>query len=166
MASRFVFTPESAQLPSSNFPSFKKDSQGRSVLAFDASTSEEAYWVGIAPQNFVGVGGNCVVVVNFYTPSTTTTTHNVVFVANVEAPSSSEDLDAGSFFAQGISTTTTVPSVAGAYKQAIIELPSGNIDGLAAGNYFRLRIARDAANALDTAAGDAHVLAVEFRDVV
>lgn len=39
-----------------------------------------------------------------------------------------------------------------------------NADSIAAGDYYRLSLNRDADNASDTATGDCYVLAVEVRD--
>ena len=53
MATRFIFTPESAHFPASNFPPLTQVNR-RPALAFDAATDETAYWQAIAPQGFTG----------------------------------------------------------------------------------------------------------------
>jgi hypothetical protein len=73
----------------------------------------------------------------------------------------STDLDAGDSFDSANSTdNTTVPATAGFID--VVSITMTNADSIAAGDYFRLRITRDAAS--DTATGDAYLLAVELRD--
>lgn len=167
MASRLSLTPESAHFPTSNFPQQKRDSSGRPVLAFDKDTNETAYWSSVAPQNFISATGNCAVVITYYCTTTSNAAHNVCFFANVETPTQSENLSTGTFFGVGGWINSPVPTTVaggGGYKQDTIQLPATSIDGLAAGNYFRLALTRDAANVFDTANGDVHVVSLEFRD--
>ena len=165
MASRFVFTPESAQFPGSAFPALKKDAQSRMVVAFDAAADEECYWTAVAPENFSGAS-NVNVVVSYYMATASGSTNNVVFAVAIEAPSASEDVDSGAYFATDSSLTSPIPATQGYYKQATIGVTPALQDALAASNYFRMRLKRLATNAFDTATGDAHVLAVEFKDSV
>jgi hypothetical protein len=168
MASRLALTPESAHFPTANYPQQKRDAAGRPVLAFDQTTNETVYWSSVAPQNFVSAGGNCAVVVTYYCTTTSNTSHNVCFIANIETPSTSENLSTGTFFGAGGWVRSQVPSTVaggGGFKQETIQLPATNIDGLAVGNYFRLGLTRDAGNVFDTANGDVNVVMVEFRDV-
>lgn len=158
MATRFVFTPESAHFPSSN-PAALTLINRRPVLAFDAATDESAYWTGIAPQ---GLTGTITAIVHYIMASATSGV--VYFQAALEAitPGDAVDLDAGDSFDTANSGNGTVPATAG-YEQSI-SITMTNADSIAAGDYFRLRLNRDADNASDTASGDVYVLGVELRD--
>lgn len=159
MATRAVLTPYAAEFPSTNFPQLQLVNR-RPVLSFDASTTEGCYWTIIAPQ---GLTGTLSLVISYMMASATT--GGIRFRASVEAVTSGDafDLDAGTSFdtANGASDTT-LPSVAGYMEQLTITL--ANNDAIAAADYVRIFLERDTAHADDTAAGDCHVLAVEFRD--
>jgi len=159
VATRCVFTPLSAEFPTSNFPQLLLVNR-RPVLAFDASTDETAYWTAVVPQGFTGTPS---VTVSFIMASATS--GNVVFQAAIEAVTSGDALDldtATSFDTANSSGAVSVPTTAGYMKQFSITLMTN--DSMAAADYFRLSLNRDADNANDTAAGDCYVLAVELRD--
>ncbi len=155
-----VFTPNAAEFPSSNFPQLTLSNR-RPVLAFDASTDETAYWTFVAPQ---GITTPIKAVVSYIMASATS--GKVDFEGSVEAVSDGDatDLDAGdSFDTANTITAPTVPGTAGYLDQFTITLT--NADSIAAGDYCRFRLVRDADDATnDTATGDCHVLAVELRD--
>ncbi|HXV42415.1 MAG TPA: hypothetical protein VEC96_05095 [Anaerolineae bacterium] len=161
MATRFVFTPMAAEFPVSNFPQLMLVNQ-RPVLAFDAATDETCYFTGIAPQGWTGT---VTVVISYIMASATSGA--VGFQAAIEAVTDGDatDLDAGtSFDTVNNSASTTVPATAGHIDQ--ISITMTNADSLAAADYFRLSINRDADGSAitDDAAGDAYVLGVELRD--
>jgi hypothetical protein len=156
---RFVLTPHAAEFPSSNFPQLQLINR-RPVLSFDAATDEAAYWTAVAPQ---GLTGTITVTVSYIMASATT--GNVIFEAAIEAISDGDsvDLDATtSFDTANSSGAVAVPGTAGYIDQFTITMT--NADSIAAADYFRLSLNRDANNGSDTAAGDCHVLAVELRD--
>ena len=157
MATRFSLLPTSAEYPSSNFAGFLRVNQ-RPVLAYDASTNETAYWTIVAPQ---GITGTLTLVITVMMASATT--GDTDWDAAVEAVSSADalDLDATTSFDTVNSTdNTTVPGTAGYMQQITITLT--NKDSIAAADYVRISLTRDAAS--DTATGDAYVLAAELRD--
>lgn len=161
MATRAVFGPLAAEFPSSNFPQLTLVNR-RPVLAFDAATDETCYWTGIAPQ---GLTGTLTLVITYIMASATSGT--VGFQAALEAVTDGDatDLDAGdSFDTVNNSASTTVPGTAGHIDQISVTLT--NADSIAAGDYFRLKLNRDADGSAitDSATGDAYVLAVELRD--
>ena len=163
MATRFVFTPYSAEFPAANFPQLTLSNR-RPVLAFDAAADEACYWTGIAPQ---GLTGALTLLITYAMASATSGA--VGFQAQIEAITDGDatDTDATtSFDSVNNSASTTVPATAGYIDQASITLT--NADGLAAGDYFRLSLNRDADGSAitDSATGDAYVLAVELRDAV
>lgn len=159
MASRLLFNALSAEIPASAGPTLTKVND-RWVLAFDATTQETCYFSGIAPQ---GLTGTITVVVSYIMASATTGT--VEWEAALEAITDGDatDLDATTSFDTVNSGSATVPGTAGYIDQ--ISITMTNADGLAAGDYFRLSISRDADDGTnDTATGDAYILAVELRD--
>lgn len=160
MATRFNFTPISAEFPSSAFPQLMLSNR-RPVLAFDASAQETAYWTAIAPQ---GLTGTKTAVITYMMASATTGL--IEFEVAVEAVSDGDatDLDAGnSFDTVNASGQITVPGTAGYIDQVSVTLT--NADSIAAGDYFRLSVSRDSDDATnDTASGDLYLLSVEFRD--
>lgn len=160
MADRTLYplTPESAQLPSSNFPQLAKDGQDRYYLAFDASANETAQWTVVAPQ---GITTPLKLVVTYYMASATS--GDVDLDGSVEAVSDGDSLDldsASSFDTVNSTDNTTVPGTQGYPDQISITL--ANADSIAAGDYARFRLTRDAVS--DTASGDMRVVLVELRD--
>ncbi len=157
MATRFVFTPGSAEFPSSNYPALTLVNR-RFALAFDATTNETAQWTAVAPQ---GLTGALTAIVTYIMASATSGDVDVDVSIEAVSDGDATDLDAGDSFDTVNSTdNTTVPATAGYIDQISVTLT--NADSLAAGDYFRLRLTRDAAS--DTGAGDMYVLSVELRD--
>lgn len=159
MATRFDLSPLSAQFPTTNYPALLP-SNNRMVLAYDASTSETAYWEAVAPQ---GLTGTWTAVISYRMASATT--GGVAFDIQVEAVSSGDavDLDAtSSFDTVNAGNDAAVPGTAGYMEQITITLT--NMDGVAAGDRLRFSVARDVADANDTAAGDCYVMGIEIRD--
>lgn len=158
---RLILTPNSAEYPASAFPALTLVNR-RPVLAFDAATDETAYWTFVAPQ---GLTGTIAVVITYVMASATSGA--VIFQAALEAVTDADatDLDAGtSFDTANSSSATTVPGTAGYIDQ--ISITMTNADSIAAADYARLSVNRDANAAGDTATGDCYVLAVELRDAV
>lgn len=158
MATRAVFTPLSAEYPASNYPARTLVNR-RPVLAYDAATDETAYWTFVAPQ---GLTGTITVVISYIMASATS--GSVYFQAALEAVTDGDatDLDAGTSFDTANSGNGAVPGTAGYLDQ--ISITMTNADSMAAADYARLSVNRDADNAGDTATGDCYVLAVELRD--
>lgn len=161
MATRMVLTPLSAEFPATNFPQLLKlATPSRHALAFDAGTSETAYWTGVIPQGWTGT---VVAVISYIMASATS--GGVAFDVAVESVTSADavDLDAGvSFDTVNAGNDSAVPGTAGYMEQLSITL--SNLDSAAAGDLVRFSFARDVADGADTATGDCYVLAVEIRD--
>lgn len=161
MATRMVFTPESAHFPATNFPQIVMvATPRRMVLAFDAATAETCYWTGVVPQGWTGTVTG---VISYMMASATS--GGVAFSLTVEAVTSGDavDLDAGtSFDSVNTGTDAAVPGTAGYMEQISITIT--NADSAAAADYVRFGLTRAVADAADTATGDCYVLAVEIRD--
>ena len=159
MATRFVGTPLAAEFPSSNFPQLLLSNR-RPVLAFDTTTSETAYWTFVAPQ---GLTGTITAVISYAMASATS--GGVAFDVALEAISSGDALDTDastSFDTVNAGNDSAVPGTAGYMEQLTITLT--NADSVAAADLVRVSVARDVADAADTATGDCYVFAVEIRD--
>ena len=159
MATRAILTPEAAHYPATNFPALLLSNR-RPVLAFDASTSETAYWTFIAPQ---GMTGTWTAVISYAMASATT--GGVAFDVAIEALSSGDAVDTDattSFGTVNGGNDSGVPGTAGYMEQLSITLT--NDDSIAAADLVRVSIARDVADAADTATGDCYLIACEIRD--
>lgn len=152
----FVGTPLTAEFIAT--PAALITVNDRPALAFDAATDEIAYWTGICPQ---GLTGTSTLLVYYIMASATA--NAVRFDAAIEAVTDADatDLDATTSFDTANAVDETVPGTAGYLGVASITLTTQ--DSLTAGDYFRLRLTRDANHANDTATGDCRVLAVELR---
>jgi hypothetical protein len=151
------FTATQNQPPSGSFATL--DTRNSiAVLDFDDTAVESAIFLGIIPEGTILTSGLAV-----YTTwmATSATTGNVVWRA--EWMDCNTDLNANSF-ALPVSAIGTANGTSGITTTTL--LSTTNIDGLAAGDMFRLRISRvgsDGTN--DTMSGDAELVAVEVRTV-
>lgn len=161
MSTRFIFDPTSASFPSSNFPAPGVDGQSRPYLGFDATTDETCYWTGIAPQD---LSGAITVVITYRMTSATTGACRWQSALEAISDGDAVDTDSTSSFDTANSNGATVPGTAGYIDQ--ISITMTNADSIAAGDYFRLSVNRDAdgTSGTDDATGDAEILAVELRD--
>lgn len=149
--------PLTYEPPASNYPQIG-NLNNHPTLDFDATTKETAYFSAVLPRNYAGGG---ITVDVFWI--TAATTGNVVWLAAVERMDAATALSADSFAADQ-SATTASPGVANETQTSSVALTNAQIDGLLAGEPFRLRVARDAANASDTAASDARIIAIQIRE--
>jgi len=156
---RFVLTPNAAEFPATNFPALTLVNR-RPALAFDAATSESGFWTLAVPQGWTGT---VTAVIQYIMASATS--GGVAFDVAVEAftPGDAVDLDAAtSFDTVNAGNDATVPGTAGYLDVVTVTL--ANLDSAAVGDYLRLSVARDVADAADTATGDCYVLSCEIRD--
>lgn len=147
--------PLVSEAPSTNAATLDSRN-GHPVLDFDTTTSEATYFHGVLPNDYAG-GGLTVYVWCALTSATSGTVGWLVSIERIDV--SSLDIDADSFASAQTITAATVPGTSGQVLKMHVDISSGaNMDSLAAGELFRLKIARDTAN--DTAAGDAELLRV------
>lgn len=130
------------------------------VLNFDTTTQETVYFTGILPRHYGGSG----ITVYVHWMAATATTGTIGWDIAIERMSDgATDLDSDSFATAQTITAGTVPTTSGEAEVTNVAISNGaNMDSLAAGDSFRLRIRRDVAN--DTAAGDAQLLAIEIKE--
>lgn len=155
-----TFTPAANEPPTSN-PATLDSRNGHPVLDFDASTDESAIFSGVLPRSYSGGG----LTVTPIWGGTSATTGNVVWNAKFERlEDEGTDMDSDSF-ASAQAATGAAPSTSGALQYTPITFTSGaQMDSLAAGEMFRLKVTRDADNGSDTMAGDAELVGVEIKE--
>lgn len=155
---RAVLSPLSAEFPTSNFPALTVVNT-RPALAYDAATQETAYWTFIAPQGLSGAL-SCVLTLIGNAAGTNSTYWEVAVEAITSADAT--DLDSAASFDTVNTGNVAMPATQGHMVQVSITLT--NADSIAAGDYVRVSIARDADNGSDNFAADAYLLAAEIRE--
>ena len=152
------FRPVDSEPPTSNYATLGSRNN-HPLLLFDQTTQETAIFSGVLSPDYAG--GGLTVEVWVCTTATSGTIGFDVAIERIDV--SSLDIDADSFATAQTITATTVPGTAGQVLKLAVAITSGaNMDSLAAGEAFRLRVRRDVAN--DTAAADAQVLRVVVRE--
>jgi hypothetical protein len=154
-----VFTPQQNQPPASAFatPDVRN---GILVLDFDASTDESVVFLGVLPRNYGGGG----LTVTIHAMLSSATSGSVRWQGQIERMTTDEDADS---FATAQSAAQTANGTSGIISTAVLTFSSGaNMDSLAAGEPFRLKITRDAdgTSGTDDATGDAELVAVEIKE--
>lgn len=130
------------------------------VLQFDTTTQESAVWTAILPRSYAGSG--ITVYVHWTAASATSGTigWDVAFERMSDA---TLDIDSDSFASAQTITAATVSGTTGIITVTNVAVSNGaNMDSIAVGESFRIKIRRDVAN--DTAAGDAELIAVELKE--
>lgn len=139
--------------PSSNFAT--QDTRNATlVLDYDAATEESAYFLGTLPAHYSGGG----LTLKVRSMATSATSGDFVLGGSIERRHvSGDDLDSDSFATEQTATSTT-NGTSGIKTETSITFSSGaNMDSLAAGEDFRLKLARKAASGSDTMTGDLEV---------
>lgn len=155
-----VFTPLHNEPPASNPATFDARNN-HLVLDFDGATNESAVFRNVMPQHYAGTTG--VTVYIHYAMSTETTGDIDWDVAFERVSDSIQDIDSDGFAAVNSVDGTTVPGTSGLVDVVSVTFTDGaDMDSVTAGDGFRLKITRDAAN--DTTTGDAELWAVEIRE--
>ncbi len=152
-----VFTPAHNTPPSSN-PATPDTRNGHLVLDFDPTTNESTIFPGVLPRHY----GNGGVTVYIHYAMSSATSGNVDWDAAFERiGDQQQDIDSDGFAAVNSVDNTTVPGTSGLVDIVNITFTDGaDMDSVAVGEGFRLKVTRDAAS--DTAAGDAELLFVEL----
>jgi hypothetical protein len=152
------FLPINSQPPAANFAT--RDTTNSTspvdVLDFDPVTNEFAVWTGLIPEGFNLTGGLKAEIT--WKLDTATPSGDVVWAAQIERMTT--DLRSDSWDSAH-TASGTANGTAGITTTTEITLT--NIDGVMAGEPFRIRIYRDAAAAGDTAAFDAELILLEIR---
>lgn len=152
--------PLANEAPASTFATFDLRN-GHPVLDFDAGTDESAVWTSVLPRHYGGGG----LTVTIYWSATSATTGNVIWNVQIERiDDEGLDIDADSF-ASAQAVTAAAPGTTGMVQYSTLTFTSGaQMDSLAAGELFRLKLTRDADNGSDTMTSDAEAIAIEIRE--
>ena len=154
-----VFTALNNEPPASNFATLDVRNN-HVVLDFDDTTAEYAIFRGILPRHYSG--GGITVYVHYSATSAITGTAGWT-VEFERIGDGSQDIDSDGFATAQTITAATVPSTSGHVDILNVAITDGaNIDSIAVGESFRIRIKRDVTN--DTAAGDLELMAIELKE--
>ena len=154
-----VFAPAGNEPPTTNYATLDIRNN-HLVLDFDATTAEGAVFTGVLPRHYAGGG------ITFYLhySMTSATSGTCGWTVEVErVGDGSQDVDADGFASAQTITAVTVPGTSGHVDIVNVAVSDGaNIDSIAVGEKFRVRVKRDVAN--DTGAGDAEFHALEMKE--
>lgn len=155
---RAVLTPLSAEFPTANYAALTTVN-ARPALAYDAATDESAQWTMVAPQGLTGALSAVLTLIG-----NAAGTNSTYWEVSVEAVTDgdADDLDGADSFATVNTGNIAMAATQGAMKQLSITLT--NDDSIAAADYVRIKVTRDANNGSDNFAADAYLLAVEIRE--
>lgn len=158
--SLITFTAHSNEPPATN-PAYFDTRNSHLVLTFDAASAWVAVFSGVLPRNYAGGG----ITARIGWLAATATSGDVKWNAAFERhQDETDDLDADSF-ASAQTVTVTAPAASGAMQYSDIAFTGGaQIDSLAAGESFRIKLTRDAADVADTMTGFAQVKTLELRE--
>ncbi len=135
--------------------------EGIPYLAFDSASAEYADFTGVLPRHYAGGG----LTVTLYWASGVTTNAVVWNAAFRRIQDDAEDIDTTAHSYDYNAVTATTASAAGEVDYAAITFTDGaDMDSLAVGELFNLRIARDASNGSDTLSGDAYLVSIEIKE--
>jgi len=152
-----ILTPLANEPPASNYATLDVRN-AHPALDFDATTNESAVFTGIMPRNYAGGG----VTVYLHYAMTSATSGDIDWDVEFERIGEGVlDIDADSFASAQSVDNTTVPGTSGNVDIVAVAFTDGaQMDSVAVGELFRLRVTRDAAS--DTATGDAELLGIEI----
>lgn len=154
-----IFTPLHNEPPSSNYATLDTRNQ-HPVLDFDDTTNESAVFSSIMPRHY---GGGGITVYLHYAMTSAVALTVDWDVAWERIGDQQQDLDVDSFAAVNSVDNTTVPGTSGLVDIVSVGFTDGaDMDSVAAGEGFRLKVTRDAAS--DDATGDAELRFVELKE--
>ena len=156
LTSLLVFNAFNSQPPATAFATF--DTRNSiAVLDFDdGATNEATSFVSVIPEGANLTSG---LKIRLHWMATSATTGVVRWGVQIERGDT--DLDADSFDT-AVEANATTSATAGI--PTVTEITTTNLDGLTAGDFFRLRVYRDSSDTTnDTMTGDAELIAVEVR---
>lgn len=154
-----VFMPSDNEPPATLYATISTRN-GHPILQFDTTTQWAAIFTGVMPRNYAGGGVTVYVHATLASATTGTLGWDVAFERMSDAAT---DLDADSFATAQTITAVTVPGTSGVVLVLNVAVTNGaNMDSVAVGEAFRLRVRRDVAN--DTATGNGELMAVEIKE--
>lgn len=154
-----IFVPQQNEPPSNNAATFDTRNN-HPVLDFDDTTNESAVWSAVMPRNYAAGG----ITVYIHYAMTSATTGDIDWDCAIERiGDQQQDIDSDSFAAVQSVDNTTVPGTSGNVDVVTIAFTDGaQMDSVAVGEGFRIKITRDAVS--DTATGDAEIRFIEVKE--
>lgn len=157
-----VFMPVAGEPPATNYATLDARNVVM-VLDFDDTTDESMQFAGFMPRNYGG--GGITVTVGWMATSATSGTISLD-VAFKSVSDDADDLDSKAFAAANNGNPTTA-SASGEVDYAAITFTDGaDMDSVAAGEYFRMLVTRDAdgTTSTDDMTGDMELVFIEIRE--
>lgn len=157
----FTFDAIAGKPPSATFAVLTRRNN-HFVYQFDATTSWMLDFESTLSRRYSGGG----ITITIEWMAATAVTNATVWSAQWERhDASSTDLDSDSFATAVNASAATAPGTSGQVLYTTIAFTNGaQLDNLAVGEHFRLRILRLPADAGDTMAGNAQLLGVEGKE--
>lgn len=152
------FTPLDNQPPATNFATL--DTRNSiAVLDFSDTTEESSVFVGVIPDKAL-LGSGIIARINWM--ATTATSGDCRWGVQFEKMDTDTDSDSFDSATEGQSTTNATAGI-----PTVTSITCTSIDSLAAGDFFRLKIYRDASDTInDTMTDDAELISVELRSIL
>lgn len=156
-----IFTPFNNEPTTANFATIDQRNQ-HPVLDFDGSANESAVFSAIMPRSYAATTG---LTVYIHFSMSTETTNDVDWDVDFERIGDGiQDTDGDGFTGSPNSVDgTSSPGTLGDVTIANVTFTNGtDMDSIAVGELFRIKITRDAVS--DTSTGDAELHAVEIQE--
>lgn len=154
------FTPAMGEPPATDFATLDIRS-GVLVLDFDDTTTESIEFAGFMPRFYDG-GGPTATIGYMMTTATASDTADLE-LSFKSISDDADDLDTKAFAAAN-TVISTVATASGEVKYQEITFTDGaDIDSIAAGEYFRMKFARDASGGTATN-GDLELVFIELKE--
>jgi len=154
-----VFTPLNNEPPSSDYATLDLRNN-HPVLDFDDALVERAVFTSILPRAYSGGG----LTVSIFFTMSSAVTGDVYWQIMFERIGEVLDIDSDSFAGAQDEIKTVSDTSGMAVKGEAAFTDGAQMDSMAAGEVFRLKILRAASSGSDTATGDAELLAVEIKE--
>ncbi len=156
-----ILTPLGAEWPAADAGTLAVRN-GHPAVALDVT--QESRWSAILPQHYGG--GSITAIVHYAVAADAGAFEDNVWMAvGLERLNAGVDLDADGFAAEVQSAPIAVPDAAGEIATASLSLAGAALDGAAAGDLVRCRLARvEPGGALNPYVGGLLILAVELRE--
>jgi hypothetical protein len=128
------------------------------VLDFDDSDNESAQFSAVLQPGYDGGG----LTVDIYWAATSATSGSVVWDVSFERGTTDIDSDS---YASANSATASTNGTSGIITKTTITFTDGaEMDSMAAGDFYRVRLGRHGSNGSDTMSGDAEMLSITVRE--
>jgi hypothetical protein len=153
-----IFTPLHNEPPSANYATLDLRNY-HPVLDFDGGTNESAIFSGVMPRHYSGGG----LTVNIHWASDGTG-GDVDWDVDLERiGDSQQDIDSDGFVGANSTDGTSEPATAGNVEITAVTFTDGaDMDSIAVGEGFRMKVTRDAAS--DTGTNDVQLVFVEIKE--